>query len=118
MNDFYWMVYGIPFVSSIAVALVFCAWCWLLEWLLGRRIGVYAGYAGILMVCVVILHLIYFHIAECSGIFGWPVLLAPCESSTVTKSLAAFLTIAAMPLLILSEIRLRRWSLNRARHTH
>jgi hypothetical protein len=118
MSNLYLMVYGVPLALSVAVALVLCVLCWVLEWLVGRSIGVYAGYAAMLAVSAKILHLVYLQIIECSGIFGWPVPLAPCEWSILSKMLAVFLTIVAMPLLIFSEIKLRRWSLNRAQPTH
>lgn len=118
MSNLYLMVYGVPFALSVAVALVLCTLCWLLEWQVGRRIGVYAGYAAMFALSLKILHLTYLEITECSGVLGWPVLFPQCEWSIASKLLAAFLTIVAMPLLILSEIKLRRWSLNRAQLTH
>jgi hypothetical protein len=118
MSNLYLMVYGVPFALSVAVALVLATLCWLLEWQIGHRIGIYAGYASMLAVALKISHLTYLEITECSGVFGWPVLFPQCEWSIVSKLLAAFLTIVAMPLLIFSEIKLRRWSLNRAQPTH
>ena len=112
------MVYGVPLALSVAVALVLSSLCWVLEWQVGRRIGVFAGYAALLAVSLKILHLTYVEVVDCSGIFGWPVLFPQCEWSVVSKLLAAFLTIVAMPLLLLSEIKLRRWSLNRAQPIH
>jgi len=118
MTNLYLIIYGVPFALSVAVALLLCTFCWLLEWQIGRRTGVYAGYAAMLAVALEISYLSYLEITQCSGAFGWRVLFPQCEWSIVSKMLAGFLTIVAMPSLILSEIKLRRWSLHRAQPIH
>jgi hypothetical protein len=118
MSNFYLTMYGMPFALSVAVALVLGALCWLGELPVRRRIGVYAGYTAMLVVAAYTGRVIYGDVTECSGIFGWPVLFPQCEWSIVSRLLAVFLIVVTMPLLLLSEIKLGRWSQNRAQPTH
>jgi hypothetical protein len=118
MNNVYLLVYGIPSAMSVAAALLLSALCWLVEMLVRRRIGVYAGYAAIWAAILLTFRLLYGNVADCSGVFGWPFLFPQCEWSSVTWSLAVFLTIITVPLLVVSEVKLSRWSLNRGTSAH
>jgi hypothetical protein len=114
MSNLYLMVYGMPLALAVAVALVLGSLCWLLELFARRGVGVYLGYAATFVVTLCTARIIYGEVTECSGAFGRPVLFPQCEWSIVSRVLAVFLTVITTPLLVLSEIKLRRWSLNRA----
>lgn len=116
MSNLQFMIYGMPFALAAAVAFVLGAACWLLELLAGRGIGVYLGYAAILAVILYTGRIIYGDVMECSGAFGRQIFL--CEWSIVSRVLAFFLTVVTVPTLVLSEIKLRRWSRHRALLTH
>ena len=118
MSNLYLMVYGMPLALAVAVALAAGSLCWLLELLARRSVGVYLGYAAISIVIFYTARIIYGEIMECSGAFGRPVLFPQCEWSIVSRLLAVFLMMITTPLLILSEIKLRRWSLNRVPLTY
>ena len=116
MRDFYLIYVSAfvqAFVESIAIALILGALCWLIELVARHRIGFYAGFLAIFAVVYVIQHFAYFDFIESyvglGDPHGWRIM-----NRFFYLSLA-FITI---PLLILSEIKLRRWSLNRALPTH
>jgi NhaP-type Na+/H+ and K+/H+ antiporter len=120
MRDFYVIYVSAfveAFVESVVVALVLGALCWLVELLVGRRIGSYAGYVAMFAVALVILRFAYIDFIECSGVFG-PSLCELHGWHIMIRSFYASLALITIPLLILSEIKLRRWSLNRALPTH
>lgn len=118
MSNLYLLIYGMPFALAISAAIVLGSVCWLLELVLGRGFGVYAGYAAILLVVFYIARIVYPDVMECSGAFGREVRLSPCEWAIVSRVLAVFLAVATVPMLVLSEIKLRRWSLRRVPLTH
>jgi hypothetical protein len=114
MNSFYLLAFGMPFTLAIFTAVTLCSVCWLLESVIGRGIGLYAGHLAIVLVLFCIARIVYADITQCSGAFGREILLAHCEWSPVLRVLVAFLIIVTVPILALSEIMLRRWSRNRA----
>src|SRR6266481_1638134 len=115
MSDFYLNVYGEALALAVIAASVLSALCWLIEMTVGRQIGVYAGYAAALAVVLMIVRSIYASL-ECYGASGsW---CNPHDWLAYDRALAAALTLVSMPLLIVTEMKLRRWSRNRALPTH
>ncbi len=115
MSDFYLNVCGEVLTLAVIAASVLSALCWLIEMAVGRQIGVYAGYAAALVIVVMIAREIHASL-ECYVASGsW---CNPHDWLAYDRALAAALTLVTMPLLIVSETKLRRWSRNRALPTH
>jgi hypothetical protein len=115
MSDFYLNVCGEALTLAVIAASISIALCWLIEMRVGHQIGVYAGYAVALVVVLMIAREIYASL-ECYGVSGpW---CNPHDWLAYDCALAAALTLVTMPLLIVSETKLRRWSRNRALPTH
>jgi hypothetical protein len=115
MSDFYLDVCAEAVTLAVIAASVLSAVCWLTEMTLGRQIGVYAGYVAAPVVVLMIAREIHASL-ECYGVSGsW---CNPHDWLAYDRALAAALTFVTMPLLIVSETKLRRWSRNRALPTH
>ena len=115
MSHFYLNVWGEAIMLAVFAASVLSALCWLIEMTVGRQIGVYAGYAAALVVVLMIAREIYASL-ECYGTSGsW---CNPHDWLAYDRAAATALTFVTMPLLIVSEMKLRGWSRNRALPTH
>lgn len=114
MRDFY-SIYVSAFVQalveSIVIALILGALCWIIELAVRRKIGFYAGFLAIFAVIYVIQHFAYLDFIEAhlGDPHGWRV---------ADRIFYGALTVITIPLLILSEIKLRRWSRKRVLLTH
>jgi hypothetical protein len=98
--------------STFAV-LVLGGLSWLAERLARRRIGFYAGFVGILAVAYLSLRFAYWDVRESLASLpdwhGW---------RTDTRIFYVSQLFITIPLLVLSEIKLLRWSRNRALLSH
>jgi hypothetical protein len=106
----YVMLLGFALLPTVVVAGI----CWLVEAVLGRRIGVGLGYVTIFAVLLMVARIAYVEIAECTSLFGATDMWPRCEWSPLVRIFTIFVAIVSMPLLIVSEIKLSKWSKNRA----
>jgi hypothetical protein len=115
MDSFYLNVWGQALTLATLVTVIFGGSCWLIEAVVGRRVGVYVGYAAIAAVMIVFAHEVRASL-ECLGASSsW---CNPHDWLAYNRANAAALALITIPLLAISEIKLRRWSLNRAPLTH
>jgi hypothetical protein len=118
MSGFYLNAIGEALTESVVVALVLGALCWLVEFVARHKIGFYAGYVAVFLVAIVVLRFAYIDLKDCSSAFGSPSPWCDIHGWYTKDRLFYFsLMLITIPLLIFSEIKLRRWSLNRAQPT-
>ena len=103
---------------ALALALIVAPVPWTVEAVLGRRIGVYLGYVVMFAAALLIVGFTHSEIMEC-GLFGrsgCSALSSPncdCEFSVPLQLLTIFFTFVTMPLLFVSQKRLKKWSQSR-----
>jgi hypothetical protein len=114
MDSYYLNVWGEALTLAVLVAVIFSGSCWLIEAAVGRHVGVYVGYAAMAAVMLLVVHEVHASLACRGASSSW---CNPHDWLAYNRAHAATLTLIAMPLLVISEIKLRRWSRNRARPT-
>jgi len=111
---------GMPLGFALALALIGAALSSIVEAVLRRRIGVYLGYVMMAAIAFLIARFAQSELMEC-GLFGrrgCSELSAPncdCEFSLLFQLLIVFVTSVTMPLLLVSQIKLKKWSQSRGR---
>jgi len=106
---------GLPLGFALALALMIAALSWTVEAVLRRRIGICLGYVAMFAVAVLIAGFAQSEIMEC-GLFGGrgcSELSLPncdCEFSPLLQLQIIFLTFVTMPLLLVSQMKLKKWS--------
>jgi hypothetical protein len=99
---------------ALVLALIVAGISWTVEAALRRRIGVYLGYVVMFAVAFLMARFAQSEIIEC-GLFGGKCseLSSPncdCEFSPLFQLLIVFLTFVTMPLLLVSQMKLKKWS--------
>jgi hypothetical protein len=117
-----WAILVMPL--ALALALVVIVLSWAVEAVLRRQIGLCLGYAMMATVAfltVLTVPFAQFEITDC-GLFGmWPgggcrEFASPncdCEFSPLFQLLGIFFAFVTMPLLIVSQMKLKKWSQSR-----
>ncbi len=113
---------GLLLGFALALTLVVAALSWTVEAVLRHRIGFYLGYVVMVVLAFIIVGFAQSEIMEC-GLFkespGGCELSSPncydCEFSLVFQLLSISFMFVTIPLLIVSQIKLKKWS--QSRHT-
>jgi H+/Cl- antiporter ClcA len=93
---------------ALGFALLLSASLWTVEIVFGRRIGVYLSYATILIVASFAAWVAYDFLRPCESVEVTP--RHSCEWSVLYFLLLGSLVLLTIPSLVLSTIRLRKWS--------
>jgi H+/Cl- antiporter ClcA len=93
---------------ALGFAILLSAALWAIEIVFGRRIGVYLSYATILTVASFAVWLVYDLLRPCEFVEVPP--RHPCEWRFLYFILLGSLILLTIPSLVLSTMRLRKWS--------
>jgi hypothetical protein len=107
---------GMPLGFVLALAPIIAALSWPVEAVLRRRIGVYFGYVVMFAVAYLIARFAQSEIMECGFGGNCSELSSPncdCGFSLLFKLLIIFLAFVTMPLLLVSQMKLKKWSQSR-----
>ena len=91
---------------GLTVLLVTLLWC--VEIVLGRRMGVFLGYATIVLVASFVAYAIYAELKLCKFVDEPP--FPQCEWSAPTLLLLVLSALKIIPFLVISTIVLKQWS--------
>jgi hypothetical protein len=91
---------------GLTVLLVTLLWC--VENVLGRRIGVFLGYATVVLVALFVAYAIYAELKLCKFVEEPP--FPQCEWYAPMLLLLAFSALKIIPFLVISTIVLKQWS--------
>jgi hypothetical protein len=96
---------------ALTLALIIAALSWAVEAVVRHRIGFYFGFVVMFVVAFFILESARFEIMNC-GLFKYYV-EGVCESSALFQLLSLSFMFVSIPLLLFSQIKLKKWSQSR-----
>jgi hypothetical protein len=103
---------GLLLGLALALALIIAALSWAIEAVLRHRIGFYLGYGVMFVVAFIILIQASFEIKDC-GLFKFGYVEGICELSPLLQLLSAGFILITMPLVLVSQMKLKKWSQSR-----
>jgi hypothetical protein len=100
----------LPMYASIAFGLtvLLIALLWCVEIVLGRQVGVFLGYATVVLVASFVAYAIYAELKLCKFVEEPP--FPQCEWSAPMLLLLVLSALKIMPFLVISTIVLKQWS--------
>jgi hypothetical protein len=104
------VIYALLMYASIAFGLtvLLIALLWCVEIVLGRQIGVFLGWATVVLVASFVGYAIYAELKLCNFVEEPP--FPQCEWSAPMLQLLAFSALKIIPFLVISTMLLKQWS--------